>query len=66
MRIRFSRSIIYTCGRKEKVCKKIKVFTLIYTWEWSNLGHKICKVRTGFAFFIRFGLLLKGNPFYSE
>ena len=41
MRMRFSKSIIYTWGRKKRVCKRVKVFVLIYTWEGSNLGYDI-------------------------
>ena len=41
MRMRFSRNIIYTWGRKKRVCKRVRIFALIYTWEWSNLGHNM-------------------------
>ena len=41
MRMRFSRSIIYTWGWKKRVCKRVRVFALICMWEWSNFGHNV-------------------------
>ena len=41
MRMRFSRSIIYTWGKKKRVCKRVRVFALIYTCEGLNLGHNM-------------------------
>ena len=65
MRMRFSRSI--TWGQRKRVCKRVRVFVLIYTWDGKGQTWvMIYKVIIVLEFFIRFGLLLKGNPFCSE
>ena len=58
MRMKFSRSIIYTWVRRKRVCKWVWVLTLIYTWD-DQTWVIICKVITGLELFIRFGLFLK-------
>ena len=30
-----------TWERKKRVCKRVRVFALIYTWEGPNFGHNI-------------------------